>query len=92
MIKTILYIILILIATAPILIIVGSLVYAFYIEPIIDIAKNKRNSKTKPKTIIKRFAVLLILILAIMYYPWLVSIENGNTICKNIYGITMKCR
>jgi len=92
MIKTILYIILILIAITPILIIVGSLAYAFYIEPIIDIAKNKTNAKTKPKTVIKRFAILLILILAIMYYPWLVSSENGNTICKNIYGITMKCR
>ena len=90
--KNILYVILVLFAITPILLIVGSLVYAFYIQPIIDIIKHEKDSETKPKTMIKRFIILLIIICAIMYYPWIVSIENGETTCKNLYGITMKCR
>jgi dipeptide/tripeptide permease len=92
MIKKIMYIIVILFAVTPILMIVGSLIYALYIEPIVDIIKNGKKSKTQVKTLIKRFVVLIIIICAVLYYPWIVSVDNGETVCKNFYGITMKCR
>ena len=34
---------------------------------------------------------IIIIVFAILWYPWFISTENGETRCYNILGFTMKC-
>lgn len=36
--------------------------------------------------------VIIIILLAILWQPWFVSVENGETRCHNIFGVAMSCR
>ena len=44
------------------------------------------------KSILKTIVIVLIILFIIAWYPFIVSTENGETTCKNLFGITMKCR
>ena len=40
---------------------------------------------------LKIIGIIMIIILALAWYPWFMSVNNGETKCHNIFGITMKC-
>ena len=42
----------------------------------------------------KIITILVILAIAffVLWHPWFVKVENGETTCHNIFGVTMKCR
>ncbi len=46
----------------------------------------------KIKNIISAIITILVITFAILWYPWFVSNENGESSCHNIFGYTMKCR
>lgn len=48
----------------------------------------KEKTKNKFETII----FILIIIGAILFYPFFVKVENGETICSNLLGMKMQCR
>ena len=47
--------------------------------------------KDKIKKIVSVVVTVLIVILAILIYPWFVSVEDGETICRNILGKETIC-
>lgn len=46
----------------------------------------------KSKDIIGVIITILVIVFAILWYPWFVSTKNGESSCHNIFGYTMKCR
>lgn len=48
--------------------------------------------KEKAKKIFEIVITILIIVFAILWYPWFVSVEDGKTTCRNIFGKTMICR
>lgn len=91
--KTIMLIIVIIVAGAPVLFWVGSLIYGFVIGPIIDAIKNKNDRSDNITSAIVGGAILIIITFCIAWYPWFVTTNYyGETVCKNIFGYTMNCR
>lgn len=46
----------------------------------------------KAKEIFGTILTLIILLLAFLFYPWIISVDkNGKTTCSNILGLKMKC-
>ena len=48
--------------------------------------------KDKIKSVLTTIGIILIIGFAILWYPWFVSVENGETRCHNLLGVTMSCR
>lgn len=44
------------------------------------------------KDYLKVIIIILAILFFIAWYPFITSVENGETTCKNLFGITMKCR
>lgn len=44
------------------------------------------------KHILKAIVIIVMILFVIAWYPFIVTVEDGNTSCRNLFGITMKCR
>lgn len=89
--KTILLVLLVLFVTFPIWLAIWGMLKGLFIEPIKDIIKNGKNAETKISTLFKRFILLAVIIFLILWIPWIVSTNGGETTCRNLLGFTMKC-
>ena len=36
--------------------------------------------------------VILAIVFFALWYPWFTEVNNGETTCHNVFGVTMKCR
>ena len=89
--KTFLMIIVVIFALFPVWLAISGIIDGLFIEPIKDKIKNGKNAETKTITLIKRFAVLGLVVLFILSVPFIVNTQDGETTCKNLLGYTMKC-
>ena len=89
--RTFLLILVIAFAMFPVWLAIWGTISGLFIDPIKDIIKNGKNAETSIKTLIKRFIVLGIIILFILFIPFIVNTQDGVTTCKNLLGYTMRC-
>ncbi len=47
--------------------------------------------KEKLKKVFCGIIIAIIIVLAILWYPWFVEVKNGETICRNLLGFKMDC-
>lgn len=48
--------------------------------------------KEKAKKIFEIVITILIIVFAILWYPWFTSVnEHGETVCTNIFGKVSRC-